>query len=276
MMHYNELDEENLLDNLHNYNFIQDNSYSFTLNYNYPYENIFLDGLNSLNKEDNNSIQENKTFHYYSENNSNKKKNIFFSDRGTDFKTISKQKNINFSPKNKIKGANKGNLFSFWSIEDIRKIFSNNKEDFSEIEKKFFKNPFMENFENKLLNKKRRRYNNNKEKEFNKFKEGEKFKNKKGRKGNNNNEKEEHTKQSSDNIIKKIKGKLFYYLVIFLNNLLNKKKEDKEKIYNISYKYINKLKKDNELELLEKSLKELLSMDVTSKKKKLIKMLIKN
>ena len=77
-MHYNELDEENLLDNLHNYNFIQDNSYSFTLNYNYPNETIFLDGLNSLNKEDNNSIQENKTFHYYSENNSNKKKNIFF------------------------------------------------------------------------------------------------------------------------------------------------------------------------------------------------------
>jgi hypothetical protein len=48
---------------------------------------------------------------------------------------------------------------------------------------------------------------------------------------------------SSDNIIKKIKGRLIQYLVIIINNILEKKEIDKNKIYKINYQYINQLKK---------------------------------
>jgi hypothetical protein len=89
--------------------------------------------------------------------------------------------------------------------------------------------------------------------------------NKRGRKGYRFINREEHNKMSSDNIIKKIKGRLIQYLVIFINNILEKKEIDKNKIYKINYQYINQLKKSIDLELLEKSLKDILSMKITPK-----------
>ena len=40
---------------------------------------------------------------------------------------------------------------------------------------------------------------------------------------------EEHTKMSGDNVVRKIKVKLFAYLLEFLNNILNKKHNDKNR-----------------------------------------------
>ena len=127
-------------------------------------------------------------------------------------------------------------------------------------------NQYIKDAEEKLCNKKRQRKNF-----FEKFLKkkvidlkGKKNDNKRGRKCEANLDKEIHTKMSSDNIIKKIKAKIIHYLVIFMNNLLD---NDKFKFYKLNYKYINQLNKKNDLDLLEKPLKDLLSMDITSKVK---------
>ena len=238
----------------------------FPLNYNYMNQTIFLDNFNnslkSLNEEDNNSIQENNHIPYYTGNESNKENNIFVTDRRTDYETINNQNYINFSLKNKVK-CDLDNSFKFFSSDDIRKICSTNKE-FSDIQ--FENNKYIDILECKLCGKKRIR--DNVENNYNDLKENKK---KRGRKCKENIEKEEHNKYSSDNIIKKIKGYLFAYLVNFINNILDKKNDDKDKIYKVNYKFIDQLKKRIDLELLEKSLKELLSLDITSKLKTIAK-----
>ena len=140
----------------------------------------------------------------------------------------------------------------------------------------FFKiNQFIKDAEERLSNKKRKREtffekflkkeNNNNN--FIELKEDKKDK-KRGRKCKENLGKETHTKMSSDNIIKKIKAKIIHYLVIFMNNILD---NDKFKFYKLNYKYIDQLNKKNDLDLLEKTVKDLLSMEITSKVKKVEK-----
>ena len=60
-----------------------------------------------------------------------------------------------------------------------------------------------------------------------------------------------------DNIIKKIKSILFKYIIEFLNKLL-KKVSKKIKLAKLDYKYINKLKRKDDLLLLKIKSKELL------------------
>ena len=84
-----------------------------------------------------------------------------------------------------------------------------------------------------------------------------------GRKISSDTTERPHNKTSEDNIIKKIKGHLLKYLVIFVNNLLNNPKDG---IKNLDYKkYINHVKIDNELELLQKQIKDVLSLDISPK-----------
>ena len=127
-------------------------------------------------------------------------------------------------------------------------------------------NQYIKDAEEKLCNKKRKRKNF-----FEKFLKKKvielkekKNDNKRGRKCKENLDKETHTKMSSDNVIKKIKAKIIHYLVIFMNNILD---NDKFKFYKLNYKYIDQLNKKNDLDLLEKPLIDLLSMDITSKVK---------
>ena len=91
-------------------------------------------------------------------------------------------------------------------------------------------------------------------------------KKKRGRKTLCRLKKEEHNKYSSDNIIKKIKSKLFDYLVQFMNKLLEKITIN-IKLSKLSYKYISSLNREKELKLLKKTLKEILSFDITPKYK---------
>ena len=67
-----------------------------------------------------------------------------------------------------------------------------------------------------------------------------------------------------DNIIKKIKTKIFEYPVTFLNNILNNK-HSKDKLLKIDYKYINRLNKEQDLQFLDMSLKELFSKEISPK-----------
>ena len=77
----------------------------------------------------------------------------------------------------------------------------------------------------------------------------------------------EHNKMSSDNIIKKIKAKIFKYILIFLNNLLEKAKKIKGniKFFKLDYEYI--LKVSFEKELLSMKLKDLVSLNISPKYK---------
>ena len=78
----------------------------------------------------------------------------------------------------------------------------------------------------------------------------------------------EHNRFSEDNIIRKIKVKIFAYPLIFINNILKRNKKNKYKLYKINYKYINQVKKVKDLEYLDMSLKDLYSFDISSKYKK--------
>ena len=106
---------------------------------------------------------------------------------------------------------------------------------------------------------------------------------KKGRKKNDEVSEGKHNRDSQDNIIKKIKVKILDYLLKFINNLLNsilknklniylekekyEKDLDKEKIIKkIDYKKIvDDMKRENNLNFLKISLKELLSYDISPK-----------
>ena len=196
--------------------------------------------------------------------------NISICEKNTDDKTQKNQngsQNSNFASQNK-KIAEDNIPLNYSSFEDIIDIFCK-KNSLTNFRNIFKKNKFIDSLQRKLLKKKRIR--ENKEKKINDLNENEinEKKTKRGRKPDPFINREEHNNKSSDNIIIKIKGKLFNYLVIFMNNILEKKENDKEKIYNINYKLINQLNKKNDLELLEKSIKDILSMDITPKIKTL-------
>lgn len=74
-----------------------------------------------------------------------------------------------------------------------------------------------------------------------------------------------HDKMSSDNILKKIKAVLLNkYIINFLNEIM-KFKLKKYKLAKLDYRYINELKKENELKYFKMSLKEIFSMDISTK-----------
>ena len=81
-----------------------------------------------------------------------------------------------------------------------------------------------------------------------------------------NNKQTKHNKYSPDNIIKKIKVYLFHYLIIFVNvELICKNKYKNLKLKKLNYKYIFNTNKEDNINYLNMHLKELLSLDITTK-----------
>ena len=71
-----------------------------------------------------------------------------------------------------------------------------------------------------------------------------------------------HNKMSPDNILKKIKSKMFnHYIINFINEFLDEHK----KLKKLDYKYINTLIREKELKSLKETLGELFSLDVTKR-----------
>ena len=68
---------------------------------------------------------------------------------------------------------------------------------------------------------------------------------------------------SVDNILKKLKTKLFKYILNFLNKILNL--EGENKLVKLDYSLIDKLKRNNELSLFDKTLKDIYSMNISNK-----------
>lgn len=109
----------------------------------------------------------------------------------------------------------------------------------------------------------------------------EDLKKKRGRKTIDDHSNSNHNKESQDNIIKKIKSKLFEYLLKFINSLLNiilknnlknfnnnkNKREEKEQlIKKIEYKTIvDDTQRKNNLKFLQMPLKDLFSNNISSK-----------
>ena len=88
-------------------------------------------------------------------------------------------------------------------------------------------------------------------------------KDKRGRKTNNNH-RNIHDKNKPDNIIKKIKAILFKSSLTFVNNILNM--NEQKKLLKLDYdKYVNTLKREEELNLLKMSLKEFFSREISKK-----------
>ena len=90
------------------------------------------------------------------------------------------------------------------------------------------------------------------------------YDNKRGRKTNEIKDKGTHNKMVPDNIIKKIKAKIFEYPIIFLNNILNKKKTE-DKLFKLDYQYVNRLNREQDLKYLDLKLKDLFSKEISPK-----------
>ena len=90
--------------------------------------------------------------------------------------------------------------------------------------------------------------------------------NKRGRKKKNYLITKIHDKSCPDNIIKKIKSKLFKIMLDFLNKVLNL--EGNNKLLKLDYSLIDKFKREIELKLLNKTLKEIFSYNISTKFRK--------
>ena len=187
-----------------------------------------------------------------------------FEDQATNFET-KKKDNCLFVNNNSDDSDTK--IPKSFIFEDILKIFKQkyNKssniilDNFKKDEKIEKYEKIMYLYDMKLLKNKRNR-SKNKENE-----NGVPFN--RGRKKKDDNTKRKHDKFSSDNIFKKIKAKLIEIAIEFINNIVNRKKEDPIKVIfkKIDYKYINQMRQDLDIELLNEPLKNLLLKDVSKK-----------
>ena len=158
----------------------------------------------------------------------------------------------------------------YFSYDDIKtKIFEPIKSHLKfDCQEKLKKDEEIENY---FLNKKRKKENNINVFFENENEDEDEYKNKKNGKKRgrplslDSENKVIHTRFSQDNIFKKIKSEIFKSPVEFINTLLNKTKEDEDKILKLNYKYINQIKKEKDIGYLNMPLKEFLSMDISSK-----------
>ena len=156
----------------------------------------------------------------------------------------------------------------FYSFDKIKEIFQN-----SDFHEKLKKNIIIEEDEQKLCSKKRKR-NKTSQGAQDKKNENEK-RTKRGRKNKNKNGQKEHTKMGADNIIKKIKSKIFKYSMGFINKMIKNKEE--KSLCRLNYKkYIDNIVKEKDLDYLNMKLKDLLSLEISPKQKFLDKDFNKN
>ena len=145
----------------------------------------------------------------------------------------------------------------FYSFDKIKEKFQNS--DFNE---KMEKDNIIEEEEQKLCSKKRKRNKTSQDSQDKNNKNEKRAK--RGRK--NKNGQKEHTKMEGDNIIKKIKSKIFKYSIDFINKMI--KNEEEKSLCKLNYKkYINNIVKEKDLDYLNMKLKDLLSLEISPKLK---------
>ena len=160
----------------------------------------------------------------------------------------------------------------FYSFEDIEKIIKNdeNKKKFNNKVRNFIDINCIEKAEKEIHLTGQKRIREENDNLYILINNDEEKRLKRGRKPKGNNNNEIHDKMSSDNITKKIKAKLFLYALYFLNNISNRANENnKNKLMKLDYKFINRLNRKIDLKYLDTSLKDLFSMDISIKYKKM-------
>ena len=162
-----------------------------------------------------------------------------------------------------------------YNLDMIKECLSKNISpiEFNIINENMNYNQKIEEAENNLqFTKTKRRRLKNKENEIetenNNNLDNKIERNKRGRKSNNiKNSLKEHNKYSDDNMIKKIKSKLFEYSRTFLNKMLEKYNDNgKSVLMQLDYKkYIDRLNREQDLMFLNMPLKDLFSNDISFK-----------
>lgn len=252
---------------------IIDNSIDLLNSATFSFNNSYLEEEDDLSLD-----QKNRGYYFI-----NKSENKTINEKPTADITSLKNNNKNNFPQNQ-RNINALNKPDFYNFKQIKQIFSElqSKENFNifdEINQIFEKN---KEFIDKLINEflkiksKKPQFTDFESKNFEelfklyeqKLKENMKPKIKKnlGRKRKTD-DPGKHDKMSHDNIIKKLKAIIFDNIINFLNNILKPVKETKFKLLQLSYEFINKLKRDEELKNLNSSLKELASKQISKKYK---------
>ena len=206
-------------------------------------------------------------------------------EKATSYQTNLKNLKINSSQEDENKEQTK-----VISIEKIMEILEKNiPNTYKNISKNIVYDNHIKEAEDHLLLKKKRVRKSDEEFENmkNECNKKETIK-RRGRKIMNNRYTGYHDKYTADNMIKKVKGEIFDYCLGFTNNMLNKYKEgNRGALFPLDYKIKDTINQEKDLNILNMSLKDLFSNEITSKikskskekdfnKKKLEKILIKD
>ena len=176
--------------------------------------------------------------------------------------TTKKYKNKEDQSKNKERKGQNIKGINYLSCDDIKQIFQEkNQNNYSFIDSLFKEEPKLiaAEEEMELLRRKRIRDDYNLDEDT-----GENRKFQRGRKKKDDPTERVHNKYKSDNIIKKVKTYLFKYLVKYFNAFCDDSTSVKELNYG---NYINHVRKKDNLEYLNMSLKDLLSLEISPKHK---------
>ena len=256
-------------------------------------ENILNDNDTLLENPNEAIIKENYLIEHIKENNQTKAPKISLK--------IDKKKEISID-KNNINNRNKNVYKKIFLCKEIdrelpphyfyfiikEKIFPKLKIK-KEIKESFILNENLLNLEKAMSDN---TYFSKKTRKRGLLKPKEDLKKKRGRKKIDDHSNSNHNKESQDNIIKKIKSKLFEYLLKFINSLLNiilknnlknfnhnkcKREEKEQLIKKIEYKTIvDDTQRKNNLKFLKMPLKDLFSNNISSKYRTKNKNLNKN
>lgn len=161
-----------------------------------------------------------------------------------------------------LKGiSKKSNNFDFNSLDEIKYTLKSKclTDDTKKLIGKIIN---LESEEGNMKSGKTINIDNDKKNYYEKLEEKEEknnyLKKKRGRKTED--EFANHDKYNSDNIIKKIKSRIINKYLLFINRMINP-----DKLLKIKYKYIDNLSIKNNLELLEKPLKDFFSLKVSKR-----------
>ena len=251
---------------------------NFTIeNQNFCDFNNFLNFHSIFNSEENNNIidyneRSNKFNKVYKNENNLLNSSLRATEEPEPFISLKVEEDFFREEKQFNTNTNEKVSFStYCSFNKIKEILQTIPKS-NDISKKFKDNEFIK-VEQEVLNKEKRKRKSG----YNVVKEDENHIRKKRGRARQANSRTivPHNLLSSNNVINKVKGKLFDYLVNFINNLLtnkeeiiNNKKKRQNIIRKINYKYIKDLKKSRNLKYLNMKLKDLLSLKISPKTRK--------
>ena len=238
---------------------------------NYIFLNDFNENFNQSNEEEDNNIYESydgekepiNSMYCYINKDLILKKITPIEERSTNERTLLHNFIYNYNSQLKKEEEEEKKIPELCTCDKIIEILSEKK--LNKIRENFLIDDKLKNEEKELeLSKKKRK------RTYNIVEDETKIRYQKGRKKMGDKTERNHNKMSPDNIIKKIKSKIFGMILLFVNNILNQNNKDKnyKKLKDLNYKYINQLNKVIDLDYLGLPLKDLLSKEISPKFKK--------